>query len=687
MTNRFQLRRTPTSGNTPTSLLAGELALNLADRNAWIGDASGATQTLLGVRVFAATASYAIGDIVSYGGALFKALVAVTPAAFNGAQWAQISTSSAFPGNAAGALTNDGSGVLSWGSYASVPSVTAAQNTANAAMPKAGGAFTGPVTSNSTLQADVGASTVKPSGATVSRTLAARFKDEVNVLDFGADPTGAADSGPAINAAIASSASPAIYIPPGIYKISTTIQVNKTYCAIRGAGAGVTVLANSTANLPTLVASGLLADINMLQGWFSDFTLDRGTISNGVLTANITAVSGGDGFRSDLSNTFTSGEIQLFNILSTHNYNGFYLGNSTNSYVDRCTAQNNQGAGFYMSNGVWSPSLQWSTLNCLSQFNNYGWVVQSTVPTTNAPVGGYSSTNPAYITVGFFWNCTTFANLYQGFWFQGSAAAQVCDIVLDHCWIGSDGGDGLYADTYGFNNRIDNTSFELSSTYGTTTYPNGIGPTQAVAAPMAGNGINLTANNQDWRITGGFISQCAYNGITTTCSVSTVIVGLRVYNIGQKTYNIYHGIVAQQGHGPLIVTGCSSTGPVGGGNQHTGISVYDATIATISDCDLRFNTIGYQAVTNGVAAMVRGCIGYNTRNGGQVTVAANATSVVVTHGLTGTPVIVNITPAGAGIAAGWYIGALNATSFTIYFPTPSAYTEYLSWQACLTSMS
>ena len=47
-----------------------------------------------------------------------------------------------------------------------------------------------------------------------------------NVLDYGADPTGVADSAPAINAAIA--ANKFVYLPAGTYKVNTTIDL-KTY--------------------------------------------------------------------------------------------------------------------------------------------------------------------------------------------------------------------------------------------------------------------------------------------------------------------------------------------------------------------------------------------------------------------------------------------------------------------------
>jgi hypothetical protein len=63
-----------------------------------------------------------------------------------------------------------------------------------------------------------------------------------NVLDFGADPTGVADSAPAINAAITSMASVgnhlgSIYIPPGKYRLGSSIILDRSV-HFKGAGAG-----------------------------------------------------------------------------------------------------------------------------------------------------------------------------------------------------------------------------------------------------------------------------------------------------------------------------------------------------------------------------------------------------------------------------------------------------------------
>jgi hypothetical protein len=94
---------------------------------------------------------------------------------------------------------------------------------------------------------NVSAANVVSTGSTISRTLAARFADIKNVLDYGADPTGANDSTNAINAAIASlgTAGGYVFFPAGIFKVSSTITI----------GNGTTTTA-STINNIFLMGSG-----------------------------------------------------------------------------------------------------------------------------------------------------------------------------------------------------------------------------------------------------------------------------------------------------------------------------------------------------------------------------------------------------------------------------------------------
>lgn len=87
MTSHVQHRRSLVPGNVPANMAQGELALNIADRRLFTSD-TGNPLPLIGVRVWADTAKYAINDIVAYQGATWRATVAHGPAAWNAANWA-----------------------------------------------------------------------------------------------------------------------------------------------------------------------------------------------------------------------------------------------------------------------------------------------------------------------------------------------------------------------------------------------------------------------------------------------------------------------------------------------------------------------------------------------------------------------------------------------------------------------
>ncbi|MFI0943862.1 glycosyl hydrolase family 28-related protein [Streptomyces sp. NPDC021020] len=76
-----------------------------------------------------------------------------------------------------------------------------------------------------------------------------------NALDFGADPSGAADSAPAINRAlreVGESGGGTVLLPPGTYRVDDVILVGWSHTTLRGAGSDRTTL-RATASLTDLV--------------------------------------------------------------------------------------------------------------------------------------------------------------------------------------------------------------------------------------------------------------------------------------------------------------------------------------------------------------------------------------------------------------------------------------------------
>ena len=131
------------------------------------------------------------------------------------------------------------------------------------------------------LSASSGASLVgfiqTGTGAT-ARTVQAKERDSVSVLDFGADPTNSTDSTTAFTNAIAAAllagASPKINIPQGTYIISSTLVI-PARISIVGAGRGSTFI-NYSGSSSLFTATGV-------SGWtLSDFRIYLGTSATAV---------------------------------------------------------------------------------------------------------------------------------------------------------------------------------------------------------------------------------------------------------------------------------------------------------------------------------------------------------------------------------------------------------------------
>lgn len=103
----------------------------------------------------------------------------------------------------------------------------------------------GRVTAGSAMAAtDFSAGEVTATDGTTARTLAARAGDRINVLDYGADPTGASDSAAAFTAAmdaIASGSWGVVFVPRGSYQLASAVN--------QPAGRSVRVVFDDGANI------------------------------------------------------------------------------------------------------------------------------------------------------------------------------------------------------------------------------------------------------------------------------------------------------------------------------------------------------------------------------------------------------------------------------------------------------
>ena len=225
---------------------------------------------------------------------------------------------------------------------------------------------------------------------------------------------------------------------------------------------------------------------------------------------------------------------------------------------------------------------------------------------------------------------------------------------------------------------------------------------------IGANGAQMCEFTGPWICSGGYgpVPTGEMSGIhidPTNASLQLRTASARIYN------NKGYGVVINGGSvyigGKSIVSNNGSSLTTGGhgiynasaatnyvsvsdsiviNNSGTGIDigVGPANGATINDNTITGNNTPISLPTvESLLYQVRGNVGYVSRNTGQATIAANGTSVVVTHGLSATPQNVMLTEA-TGNATIVYANSYTSTTFTITVAgTASTADTLVNWTA------
>jgi len=139
-----------------------------------------------------------------------------------------------------------------------------------------------------------------------------------NVLDFGADPTGVADSTAAINAALA--VSKIVYLPPGDYKITSSINVAE-HQQLYGAGADTTIKSYVTAGEAAIVVGNPANNV-----------LSYGCIVKDLVISPFVASTVGVKMYSLVGAMFSQIEIQPFDV--DEDITGFILDGGNSAFFN-----------------------------------------------------------------------------------------------------------------------------------------------------------------------------------------------------------------------------------------------------------------------------------------------------------------------------------------------------------------
>lgn len=171
---------------------------------------------------------------------------------------------------------------------------------------------------------------------------------EFNVLDYGADPSGVADSTAAIQAAIDAAHGSTVYIPSGIYKTTNQINLHPSVTLL-GEGYPFPVSAYN----PTQQYTGTV--LNKLHN--GSCIVVQGTVDNSesagingiTIISNLSTYPTGDGIRIDRVSAYF---IENCNIWSCGG-NGFTIGVSTgdvtgNNTLRNCYVNNCGGSAYYV---------------------------------------------------------------------------------------------------------------------------------------------------------------------------------------------------------------------------------------------------------------------------------------------------------------------------------------------------
>lgn len=368
---------------------------------------------------------------------------------------------------------------------------------------------------------------------------------ELNILRYGADPSGIADSFPAINSAslvAAQHGGAMVSYPAGTYLVNTTITMLQN---VTHAGAGINATTVKTnGNIPVFtMAGGATVTINC--GGVRDMaihgswaaspsnTLSYGiscTGSNGTVFENLRILGCDVGFYGAFNFESFVTNVKVLGAGGDLNNQGFVLDytNSTNVnnafYMVNCGAFGTQSDGWDIRNGNGS-----NFVNCAAEAcGGYGFSI------------GFSGTgtiNPQFMQ---FSNCTGDSCTSSNWLIQGTVSLPAQDMLFSNCW------SGLCATTnWAFINCI-NTIF---------TGCNGISAAQEAIFLDGGDSMTIvgfTGRNFNTSTSGhaGINILNSNNNFISGCDLSTANTSGGTFGIaenGTSNNNVIDGNLVPQG--------------------------------------------------------------------------------------------------------------------------------------------
>lgn len=387
----------------------------------------------------------------------------------------------------------------------------------------------------------------------------------------------------------------------GSYKTGGTVYLGMNGVSLEGAGGLGTRLTSPTSANP-LVSIGVgpsQVKVRRLE-----------------LTRAVQGTLGGDGLVTTVAGYM---DCLLEEIWSRNNYRNFVLGCTAFSRGRNLRATNGTSHGFHLINGPggYTAGSQWY-LDTIYSHNNGQDGFRAEADALALPVYPITLLN---FPIGELVNFQTSNNSGKGFSAIGRVLCPLQSIRGRNWFVGEDGDDEIFLDTYGTAHQISQFFVELAGASPTGSQ----GPSYGVALAAAshiGHGINISANNTDVQITNGLIKGCAYSGvINSSPSLKLTDVKAQGNGINGTTLGGKSGFVNLAGNMALL--GCQAVG-----NTDSGIGSFSGT-TTMLGGEISGNTLAPVTISGGVvrATAVKG---YTDWKSWPVAPAGSASAGVVT---------------------------------------------------------
>lgn len=377
-----------------------------------------------------------------------------------------------------------------------------------------------------------------------------------NIENFGAVGDDVTDCLPAITAALAASDRIYIPVPEVAYRISGPISITRSGIKILGENKLLSKLRITTASGHVISCA---AGTNNLE--FNNFCVDRAS----------PAVAGGSG----IYFTGYTQDTKLIDMVAVNQYNGFYVRGGWQSLMQRCLAFDNYHHGFRLQ-ADGSGQVAWELEKCFSAYNDAAGYYLDAVG------AGIAST-----LAGEFQGCYALYNKEYGLRAEGEAAAKLQSVRILGGAYSFNGTDNLHLNTYSGRHRIVSISCTGAGIVATGRRA---APT---AASLAGNGIRITANNDDAVVLGTVCQDNNYSGIHDSAAISVLSSNVCLSN-GRNTgatNAVRSGIRLEGGRHSVSANLCSNV--TGVTTQQLGISATSLTAGSRISHDnlLQGNTV------------------------------------------------------------------------------------------------